>query len=74
MSRVTVPKKGHLGDQIGVHGISFIRALAMCREACLVHAANFPAQLILYKDLVRGSAHMSSYHISVADAKDTGRS
>lgn len=37
-------------------------------------AASFPAQLILYKDLlVQGSAHMSSHPISVADAKDTGR-
>lgn len=58
-----VPKKGHLGDQIGVHGISFIHALDMCHEACLVHAANFPAQLILYEDLVQGSAHELPTHI-----------
>ena len=69
-----VPKKGHLGDQTGVHGVSFIHALGICHEVCLVHAANFPAQLILYEDLlVQGSAHMSSHPRSVADAKDTDR-
>lgn len=69
-----VPKKGHLGAQICGHGVSLTRALAICHEACLVRAATFPAQIILYKDLlVQGFAHMSSHPISLADTEDTGR-
>ena len=47
-----VPKKGHLGDQIGVHGVSFIHALGICHEVCLVMCSQFSSTVNFVQRLV----------------------